>query len=145
MLRAAEAHINLPIDWAHIADKIEADGKIPPRDLASKLAAVLRNLVKLDMATVECRGRRGWCDEINRARSDIRDLLARSPCLRPTVQTVIAKSLGCAKVSALKELCPGKRRAIDLTGLSYSPEQVVENWFPKPPLPTEEPAGFSRS
>jgi hypothetical protein len=28
-----------------------------------------------------------------------------------------------------------------LAGLSYSPEQVVENWFPKPPLPSEEAAG----
>jgi hypothetical protein len=38
MLRAAAAKsgISLPIDWENVAEKIEADGKIPSRDLASK-------------------------------------------------------------------------------------------------------------
>jgi hypothetical protein len=99
---------------------------------------VLKDLIKLDMATVDHRGRRGWSDKINHARSEIRHLLASAPCLRPAVQAVIDKSLGCAKMLALKELRPGKRRAIDLAALSYRAEQVVENWFPKPPRPSSE-------
>jgi hypothetical protein len=130
---AAHANTKLPIDWENVAKEIEASGKNYSRDLSNNLFKVLKHLVQLDIATEEHRGRKGWYDKINKARGEIQHLLASAASLRPTIGAVIAESLFRAKEAALEGMSMGDRRVIELGRLSYSEEQVINDWFPMPP------------
>jgi hypothetical protein len=85
-------------------------------------------------------------EKIDHSRNEIRRLLAAAPSLQPTVRGVIGASLDDAKEAALKELHAGKRRVIDLAGLSYTQEQVIDDWFPElpPKLLSEDPYAAER-
>ena len=133
-LRAAgQTSTNRAIDWENVAQAIEALGKNSSSDLANCIPTVLLHLVKLDIAAWDHGGKAAWRKKIDHARNEIRRLLAAAPSLQPTVRGVIGATLDGAKEVALKQLHVGKRRAIDLAGLSYTQEQVIDDWFPELP------------
>ncbi len=133
-LRAAgQTSTNRAIDWENVAQAIEALGKNSSSDLANCIPTVLLHLVKLDIAAWDHGGKAAWRKKIDHARNEIRRLLAAAPSLQPTVRGVIGATLDGAKEVALKQLHVGKRRVIDLAGLSYTQEQVIDDWFPELP------------
>jgi len=127
---AGHADTNLPIDWENVAEEIEALGKSQARELASRIAIILVHLMKLE-ASPAGEPRAGWQETIAQKRGDIERVLADSPSLRPTVPRVIDNELGKARrVAALALGGHGEQPRVDLGGVRYTAEQVLEDWFP---------------
>ena len=105
-------------------------GKSQGRELASRIAAILVHLLKLE-ASPAGDPRSGWQETIVQQRGDIERILADSPSLRPTIPTVIDKELGRARrIAALALAGFGEQARTDPGGLRYSEEQVLGDWFP---------------
>ena len=130
---AGHAGTNLPIDWANVAEEIEALGKSQARELASRIRAILLHLLKLQVSPAT-EPRAGWRETIQDQRSEIEAVLADSPSLRPTVPTVIDRELGKARRAAALALAGyGEEPEADLESLHYMTDQVVGDWFPDVP------------
>ncbi len=127
---ASRAGTNLPIDWENVAEEIESLGKTQARELASRISVILVHLLKLE-ASPATEPRSGWHETIVQQRGDIERVLADSPSLRPTVSTVIDKELGRAtRIAALALAGCGAQTRTDPSGLRYTAEQVLGDWFP---------------
>jgi hypothetical protein len=127
---AAQAGVNLPIDWRNVAEEIDALGKSQSRELASRVATILFHLLKLS-ASPAVEPRAGWCDTIIEQRGEIERLLADAPSLRPTVSGVILAEIGRARRRAVAALAGhGVEARADLDSLAYTDEQVLGDWFP---------------
>jgi hypothetical protein len=81
--------------------------------------------------------RRGWEDSIVDARTEIEDLLERSPSLAPEVDREIAKQTKRSAKLAIRDL--GRRGELDaaaiaaLQATAYTEERVLGDWFPPEP------------
>ena len=127
---AAQARINLPIDWENVAEEIESLGKSQGRELASRIGIIVVHLMKLQ-ASPATEPRAGWRETIIGQRNEIRRLIDDSPSLRGTVDNVIASELGNAAYQASTAIRDhGEAPLIDLDSTSYSADQVLGNWFP---------------
>jgi hypothetical protein len=127
---AAQARINLPIDWENVAEEIESLGKSQGRELANRIGVILVHLMKLQAApTTEPRA--GWRETIIGQRNEIERLIADSPSLRQAIDGIIAKGLGGAAYQASTAIKDrGEAPRIDLNTVSYAAEQVLGDWFP---------------
>jgi hypothetical protein len=127
---AAKARVNLPIDWLNVAEEIEALGKSQSRELASRVAAILFHLMKLQASPARD-PRAGWRDTVIEQRDEVERLIGDSPSLRPTVPDVIANELIRARRRTAAELAGrGETAPTDLNNLTYSDQQVLGDWFP---------------
>ena len=134
----SHAGTDLPIDWKNVAEAIEALGKSPAREMASRIAIILINLMKpggmkLQASPAE-EPRAGWQETIAQQRGDIERLLADRPSLRPTVPRVIDNELANARrVATLALGGHGEQPAMDLESVRYTAAQVLEDCFPSAP------------
>jgi hypothetical protein len=141
-LRAlARGRSNQVLDWENLAEEIESLGVSQKTALRSQMRRIVRDLLKLEFSPAVA-PRRGWCESINEARSEIEDLLETSPSLKG--------ELGGAIPMALRQ---GSKLASDLAGYreidaatltrirakTYSEEQLLADWFP--PEPAKSPDG----
>jgi hypothetical protein len=121
---------NLPIDWENVAEEIESLGKTQARELASRIETILLHLIKLETSP-SAEPRTGWRETIQEQRSEIEQLLADSPSLRPTAPGVITKRLPAARKRARIALGEyGEPTRVDPDALNYAVEQVIGDWFP---------------
>lgn len=128
--RAAQARINLPVDWENVAEEIETLGRLQGRELASRIGVIVVHLMKLQAspATAPRAGRR---ETIIAQRNEIRRLLEDSPSLRPTVDDVIARESASAAYQASTAIRDhGEAPLIELDTVSYSADQVLGDWLP---------------
>jgi hypothetical protein len=129
--KAARARINLPVDWENVAEEIESLGKSQGRELASRIRTVLVHLMKLQ-ALPATDPRAGWRATVRRERAEIEGVLKDSPSLRPAVAAIIAAETNTARRIVEAEMRDFNEQAeIELAGLRYSAEQVLNDWFPR--------------
>jgi hypothetical protein len=127
---AANARVNLPIDWENVAEEIESLGRSQGRELASRAGVILVHLMKLQ-ASPATEPRAGWRETIIEQRSEIRRLLQDSPSLRQAVDGAIAREIGRAAYQASVAITDhGEVPLSDLGAVSYSADQVLGDWFP---------------
>jgi hypothetical protein len=138
-LRAGARGSNQVIDWQNLAEEIEGLGISQRSALGSQIRRIVLHLLKLEHSSANA-PRRGWEDSIVDARTEIEDLLERSPSLAQEVGREIAKQTKRAAKLAIRDL--GGRGELDaaaiaaLQAASYTEEQVLGDWFP-----AEPPAG----
>ena len=82
--------LNLPLDWANLAEEIESLGKSLRRELSLQVRRVLRRLFKL-AASPAAAPRAGWRATIKAARADIEQVLEESPSLRRDLDALIRR------------------------------------------------------
>jgi hypothetical protein len=127
---AARTASNLPIDWENIAEEIDDLAKSDRRALRSHIRSVIVHLMKLEVSPATM-PRAGWRTSILNARIEIRTLLEDSPSLRASLDDVIADETGHARrlvTLALAEHSEAPQRPV--VGISYTPNQVVDDWDP---------------
>ena len=124
---------NLPLDWENLAEEIEDLGISQRTRLNSQLRRILHHLFKLDASTA-ADPRAGWRATIRDARAEIEDLLDASPSLRREIDAVVKKQASRAAKLAADDLGehgePVDAVWARLEKGRFTPEQVVEDWFP---------------
>jgi len=139
---AARSSSNLPLDWENLAEEIEDLAKIYRSSLKSQLRRAIQHLLKLEHSPA-AEPRPGWRRTVRMARAEISDLLQESPSLRRQVNDLIAGvmpsaiDLAVADLEEHDEMNPLMSRVVRRR--SYTPEQVLGNWFP--PDPRDPPRG----
>jgi hypothetical protein len=126
---AAGEAVNDRVDWTHIIDEVETVGRSERSVLRSHIRVVLEHLIKLQ-ASPSADPRKRWKTSVRRARIDIERSLTDSPSLRRAVSGMVAEETVAARqlvASALGDF--GERAVADVGSLSFTPEQVVGDWF----------------
>lgn len=138
---AARTGSNQTLDWENLAEEIESLGTSQRSALASQIRRVVRHLLKLQHSPAPG-PRRGWIESIVDARAEIEDLFETSPSLRTGLDRQISRqaeraaSLAMRDLEANGELDPAAAAALSAT--AYTRDQIIDDWFPGEPLPTEE-------
>ncbi|HSZ87866.1 MAG TPA: DUF29 domain-containing protein [Acetobacteraceae bacterium] len=126
---AAGEHVK-DLDWPNIAEAIETVGRSERAALRSHILNVIEHLMKLQ-ASLAVEPRAGWQETIDRARSEIEDLLNDSPSLRTKVSGLVTKMLPKARRFIDKALTRhGETARVPLATITYDEEQVLSDWFP---------------
>jgi len=124
---------NLPLDWENLAEEIESLGISQRTQLHSQLRRILHHLFKLEGSSA-AEPRAGWRATIRDARAEIEDLLEASPSLRREIDAAVKKQAPRAAKLAAGDLAE-QGEHVDavwarLEKGGFTPEQVVEDWFP---------------
>jgi hypothetical protein len=129
--RAAGELVNeAELDWPNIAEEIESLGKTQARELASRIAAVILHLMKLQ-ASPASDPRAGWRDTVQEQRDEIERLLSDAPTLRGRVPAIIARELERARRRARTALADHAEQShIDLESVVYTEDKVLGDWLP---------------
>jgi hypothetical protein len=145
---AAQGATNQPIDWENVAEEIESLGKSDRRQLGSQVRRIIEHFVKLSHSP-STDPRPGWRGSILDARIQIEDILDDSPSLRREVpkaihqQTERGARLAIAELAAHGELDTALQRELRtrsyLDVFSYTPDQILGDWFPPDPQPETQP------
>ncbi len=127
---AAGEHVSEPVDWANVAEEMEALRRSQSRELASRLQTVLEHLIKLEVSPA-LEPRAGGRGTIRRERNEIALLLEDAPSLRQQLAAAIARRMDSARRAVLDDLADrGEQAQVDPAGLSYTADQVLGSWFP---------------
>ena len=139
---AARTGSNQKLDWENLAEEIESLGRSDRRELASRIATIIEHLTKLACSPAQD-PRPAWQQTIRRERSEIGRLLDDSLSLRREVSDIASKVVGGAIELALREIESRNelsrplqetlraKKYLDL--FSYTPEQILGDWFPPEP------------
>jgi Domain of unknown function DUF29 len=133
---AAQERSNQLLDWENLAEEIEGLGISQKSALGSQIRRIIQHLLKLEYSGAS-EPRRGWEDSIADARTEIQDLLERSPSLAQEVSREIAKQTKRSANLAIRDL--GRRSELDpaatarMRAADYTEEQVLGDWFPEEP------------
>jgi len=138
-LRAAAAGgADHPLDWTKLAEEIESLGGRDRRELYSRIRTIIEPLLKLEGSAAQ-HPRPGWAETVGCNRVEIELLLEQSPSLAQELETAVAgEARRAAKLvrqnlKAHGELTPALEGR--LKGASYTPGQVLGDWFPPEPPP----------
>jgi Domain of unknown function DUF29 len=102
------------LDWAGIAEELEAMGASEKREFKSRLIVLTAHLLKWRYATGKrLENERGWRKTIREQRRALSDLLADNPSLKELPQTLLSTTN-----LYQEQICPD---AIDDTGLNVFP------------------------
>jgi hypothetical protein len=129
--RAAGELVNeAELDWSNIAEEIESLGRNQARELASRIAAVILHLMKLQ-ASPASDPRAGWRDTVQEQRDEIERLLMDAPTLRGRLPPIIARELGRARRRTRTALADHDERSrVDLETIVYTEDEVLGDWLP---------------
>jgi hypothetical protein len=129
-LAAGERVNDADLDWTNIAEEIESVGRSERSALSSNIAIIIEHLMELE-ASPAPEPRACWQETIVRARGEIERLLEDSPSLRPAVAAAIAREHPRARrLAAVSLQRYGEKPRIDLSDVSYTEQQVLNDWFP---------------
>jgi len=121
------------LDWQNLAEEIEGLARRDRRELASRIATIVEHLAKLQFSPAQ-EPRTAWIETIGRSRREIRDLLVDNPSLRRQVAGLLRENAADALHLAARLLLErGEAAAASAVrvGPSYTPEQVLEDWWPE--------------
>jgi hypothetical protein len=85
---AADARVNLPIDWENVAEEIESLGRSQRAELRSRLGTVIEHLLKLAYSPAT-EPRNGWRSTVRRERRSIEAVLEDNRSLVREVPALI--------------------------------------------------------
>jgi hypothetical protein len=118
------------LDWINLAEEIEALARRDRRELADHLHTIAEHLMKLQ-ASPAVAPRSGWQQTVIKARAQVRRILKDSPSLRRTLPDVAADEVAEARADVLQALRAfAEVPRVGLDRLYYTPEQLVEAWWP---------------
>jgi Domain of unknown function DUF29 len=124
---------NLPLDWENLAEEVESLGISQRTRLSSQIRRILHHLFKLEVSP-RADPRAGWRATIRDARAEIQDLLEASPSLRREIDATVKKQASTAAKLAAGDLEEHGELVDAVWGRlekgGFTPEQVVEDWFP---------------
>lgn len=127
---AAATASNLDIDWANLAEEIEALARSERSALANNVATVIEHLAKLQ-ASPAIGPRIGWQETILRARATIQELLEASPGMQSSVDDVVRVAQPRAiRLAGRVMALHGETPRIPLEQVSYTADQVLSDWWP---------------
>jgi len=129
--RAAGELVNeAELDWSNIAEEIESLGRNQARELASRIAAVILHLMKLQ-ASPAGDPRAGWRDTVQEQRDEIERLLLDAPTLRGRIPAIITQELERARRRARTALTDHDEQSrVDLDTIVYTEDEVLGHWLP---------------
>ena len=120
--RAAGELVNeAELDWPNIAEEIESLGKTQARELASRIAAVILHLMKLQ-ASPASDPRAGWRDTVQEQRDEIERLLSDAPTLRGRVPAIIARESSARGAAPAPPWLTTPSNPISISSLSCTPK-----------------------
>jgi hypothetical protein len=119
------------LDLGNLAEEIDSLGKRDRRALASQIARITEDLLKLQHGRA-AQPRAGWENSVDAHRSRARRLLADSPGLKGELRTMLSESYEEGRRRAERLL----RGELDLTTLPeacpYSLDQILDrDWWPR--------------
>lgn len=133
---AAQSGSNLRLDWENLAEEIEDLGKSQARGLRANIIRIVEHLVKLEHSPA-LDPRNNWRRSIRVARLQIGSILEENPSLRrETDRLVHAAMRDGIELAILGLEDHGEIDPTDFARLrrsSYTPEQVLGDWFPPEP------------
>lgn len=129
--RAAEARVNLPLDFANLAEEIESLGRSDRRAIINHLAVAIEHLLKLEHSPAQ-QPRSGWKASVREARMQIGLILNDSPSLHSRLPEL----LGTAYPFGADKAAAGLRRYREAAAVPpacpYSLEQLLDiRWWPE--------------
>ncbi|HTW51967.1 MAG TPA: DUF29 domain-containing protein [Stellaceae bacterium] len=139
---AAHGGSNQELDWQNLAEEIEDLSKSIKRGVHSQVRKVIEHLIKLEYSPAQ-RPRNSWLESIAYARVEIDAALEESPSLKPQLEQIIREEIPRAARPAISRLerrgeVPDRlgttlktKSYLDL--FSYTPEQILGDWFPPEP------------
>ena len=133
---AARTGSNQHLDWENLAEEIESLGISQRSELKSQLRRVIEHLLRLEYSPAR-EPRRGWVESISDARVEIEAVIEDSPSLRGEIDAAIGAELKRGSRKAIAEL--EKYGEVDaataarMRTRAYTPEQILEDWFPPEP------------
>jgi uncharacterized protein DUF29 len=132
--RADGALVNdAALDWSNIAEEIETLGRSEESTLSSMIGTIIEHLMKLE-ASPATDPRRGWMETVGRSRINIAKHLKKNPGLRSSMPTVVEEEIPYAREAVLLAFkLYDERPRIDVWTLSYTPQQVLGEWYPPDP------------
>ena len=139
---AARSGSNQQLDWANLAEEIEGLGASERSALGSHIMRIIQHFAKLEFSsTVEPRN--GWRRTIRLARLQAERRLQDNPSLRRELRRIVERETRRGIEYAIADLEEhGEIDEVDANALrraSYTPAQVLGDWFP--PEPAEPPRG----
>jgi hypothetical protein len=132
-LAAGERVNDADLDWPNIAEEIETLGRSERGALRYCVATIVEHLLKLQ-ASLASEPRAGWRATVRRCRLRVEDLLKDNPSLRPLTDKVVADEMETGRRLAdvaFEEY--GEIPVVNPQSLSYSKDQVLNDWFPDEP------------
>ncbi len=141
---AAHGGSNQELDWENLAEEIEDLAKSQRRSLHSHIRNIIEHLIKLEHSPAD-RPHRNWRVSITDSRIKVDDRLAESPSLRARLGRIIEEEIprgAKLAITALQdrnELGTSLEQALKTKAyfdlFSYTPEQILGDWFPAGPQP----------
>jgi hypothetical protein len=141
---AAQAGINLPLDWENLAEEIESLGLSQKRELHSRLGRIIEHLLKLQYSPAG-NPRPGWRDTVRQQRSEIELLLDQSPSLKRELPDMIVRQAPRTAKAVAESLADHGEGVGNIPPPAYTEEEVLGDWFPEPAKPApRSPRGSGR-
>jgi hypothetical protein len=135
----AQLNVPTPIDWDNVAEEIDSLGRSERSALRSHIGRIIEHLMKLQ-ASPAAEPRADWSATIRRQRTEIEALLDDSPSLRREVAGMLAWTMPRARRDVAGSLADhGEQPATDIDKLSYTEEEVLDDWFPPAPSNRGQP------
>ena len=134
--QAAAARLNTPapIDWENVAEEIETLGRSERAAVRSHLLVIAEHLMKLAASPARA-PRADWAATVETQRSQVEALLGDSPSLRREVAPMLEWAIPRARRIAAASLAKYRERPRkDISQLTYTEDQILGDWFPRPPL-----------
>lgn len=130
--RAAEARVNLDLDFVNLAEEIESMGSEQLFAIESAFTRAMEHLLKLEYSPAGD-PRRGWQDSVAHQQVDIAKRLRRNPSLKSRLAEVLAdawpdaRRLAARALSAMDGIDPGVLPA----ECPYTLDQIRDHdWWP---------------
>lgn len=121
------------IDARHIAEELEGLAARERRELSSRIATIIEHLLKLQYSRA-AQPRSDWQRTIARERDETVRLLEDSRCLWTEVSDRIARETPRAGRAAQYALAEFGEALAPRTEHLFTPEEVLGEWFPQPPV-----------
>lgn len=115
--RASETRVNVPIDWANVAEEIEGLGSEQAFALESALMRIMEHLLKLRFSPAQD-PRAGWEVSVGKHRREALRRLKRNPGLKGKLDDLFRDAWTDARATAAESL-----RAYDGMDASVLPQE----------------------
>ncbi len=133
---AARTASNQQLDWENLAEEIDDLGRAHARGLRAYIMRIIQHFVKLEHSPA-VDSRNGWRRSIRLARLQIEAILTDNPSLRRELGRLVGHAAKDGIELAIIDL--EEHAEIDATDFarlrrsSYTPDQVLGDWFPAEP------------